>query len=244
MRSATRMAATGSRCPNTPPRENAPQKPQGTVRLAGCRLGFTLVEVLVALAVFAIIGVMAARILAGMVDISEFTQQRGQVLAATQRAFAIIERDIEQLAHRPVRDEMGDPTAAVTVGGVTLAEFTRAGWQNPLGYPRPELQRVAYVVEDDTLVRKFWPVLDRAPDTEPVAQTLLTGVAAATFVARDSDGGEHSYWPAGAAGGELVAMGLRLRLEEHGEIERLWLTPMAVDLAPEGAEQPPDGGSA
>ena len=204
--------------------------------------GFTLVEILVALAVFAIIGVMAARILAGMVDISEFTQERGQVLAETQRAFAIIERDIEQLAHRPVRDELGDTMKAVTVGGQTLAEFTRAGWQNPLGYPRPELQRVAYALEGDTLVRLFWPVLDRAPDTEAVAQTLLTGVTAAMFVARDGDGGEHTYWPAETGGGgRLVAMGLRLRLRGHGEIERLWLTPVAVGLAPKEGEGPPNG---
>ena len=207
------------------------------------RRGFTLLEMLVALAVFAVIGVMAGRILSGMVDMSEFTHQRGDALAQAQRAFSVIERDVLQLAARPVRDEFGEAAPALAVGSATLAEFTRAGWRNPLDEPRAQLQRVAYALREDTLLRLFWPVLDRADDARPRAQTLLTGVIDATFVVRDSAGAEHAHWPAqgGDGGGDAqpVALELRLRLEHHGQLKRLWPTPTALRFAPKQAPEAP-----
>lgn len=206
------------------------------------RRGFTLLEMLVALAVFAIIGVMAGRILSGMVGMSEFTYQRGDALAQAQRAFSVIERDVLQLAGRPVRDEFGEGAPALAVGRATLAEFTRAGWRNPLDEPRAQLQRVAYALREDTLLRLFWPVLDRADDTRPLAQTLLTGVVDATFVVRDSGGGAHTRWPSQDANDDVqpVALELRLRLEHHGQLKRLWPTPTALNFAPRDPKQPPD----
>ena len=215
----------------------------GNPQTAKPRRGFTLLEMLVALAVFAVIGVMAGGILSGMVEMSEFTHQRGNALQQTQRALSVIERDVLQLAGRTVRNEFGASMPALAVGGETLAEFTRAGRRNPLGEPRAQLQRVAYVLRDDALLRLFWPVLDRADDTRPSAQTLLTEVENASFVLHDADGQEHAYWPAPGEGGEAqpAALELRLRLEDHGHLKRLWLTPAALDFAPCEGEQPPDG---
>ncbi len=222
-----------------PRRRPATPSPQA----AKPRRGFTLLEMLVALAVFAVIGVMAGGILSGMVEMSEFTHQRGNALQQTQRALSVIERDVLQLAGRTVRNEFGASVPALTVGGETLAEFTRAGRRNPLGEPRAQLQRVAYVLRDDALLRLFWPVLDRADDTRPVAQTLLTEVENASFVLHDAEGQEHAYWPSPSEGGEAqpAALELRLRLEDQGHLKRLWLTPATLDFAPREAEQPPDG---
>ena len=206
------------------------------------RRGFTLLEMLVALAVFAVIGVMAGRILSGMVDMSEFTYQRGDALAQAQRAFSVIERDVLQLAGRPVRNEFGEAAPALAVGRATLAEFTRAGWRNPLDEPRAQLQRVAYALREDTLLRLFWPVLDRADDTRPLAQTLLTGVVDAAFVVRDHSGGTHTHWPSQDINGDVqpVALELRLRLEHHGQLKRIWPTPTAMDFAPRDPKKPSD----
>ena len=188
---------------------------------------FTLIEILIALAVFAVIGVLASRILTGMVDVNEGTRMRGDSLFAAQRAMSLIERDVEQLAHRSVRDQLGDFLPAVSVGDGTLFEFTRRGWQNPLAEPRSELQRVAYVYRDRTLARLFWPVLDRAPDTQPVSQVLLTDVQAVEFVAHDTGGDEHRHWPPLLVEDEdeprLAGVELRLDVAPYGTVERLWL---------------------
>ena len=199
---------------------------------------FTLLEVLVALAVFAAIGVMSSRILAGMVDVAETMHSRSDSFADLQRALFIVQRDVEQLVHRTVRDELGDMRAAASVGDGSLLEITRQGWQNPLAAARSELQRVSYVFEDGRLIRLFWDVLDRAPSSEPIVQTLLAEVREAEFVAYDDGGQEHRFWPRSNfdARGQLAAIGFNIDTETYGRIERLLLVPTPADLA-----EPEDG---
>ncbi|MDE0037506.1 MAG: type II secretion system minor pseudopilin GspJ [Gammaproteobacteria bacterium] len=191
------------------------------------RLGFTLVEMMTALAIFGVIGLMATQILTGTIRVGETTRERGEALSDVQRAMDIIGRDIMQLTRRTVLDELGESTEPVVVSGTSLLELTRVGWQNPLGKPRSEVQRVAYVHRDDTLIRLFWPVLDRAPGSEPIAQILLKGVNEASFAVHDDQGERHGFWPLVTAedetAPELAAVAMALRLERYGHVERLWL---------------------
>ena len=222
--------------------------------MARRRPGFTLLEMLIALGVFAVIGVMSSQILSGIVDLSDTVRDRSEELEELQRAMFIISRDVEQMARRPVRDAFGDSTAAIIIGE-PLIEFTRRGWQNPLRSPRSELQRVAYTVDDGDLVRQFWPLLDRGPDTEPIDQVLLRGVADVEFLAHASRGEEPSageregpaprtqevrYWPvavdADDDGNALEAIELRLDHAVYGRLERLWTVAPPGDFLLEGGQ--------
>ena len=199
----------------------------------GAATGFTLLEMLVALAVFAVIGVMSAQLVRQIADIGTTTRQRGDELVALQRALDIMRRDIEQLAHRPVRDEMGDSREAVVVNHRGLLEFTRRGWRNPAQARRPTLQRVAYRMAPEGLERLFWPMLDRAEDSEPVAQLLLAGVSDVEVNGIDAGGEEHGYWPPGDAEHQLAAIVVRISLPRYGEIERLWVVPWVAPPVPD-----------
>lgn len=211
------------------------------------RLGFTLVEMMTALAIFGVIGLMATQILTGTIRVGETTRERGESLSDAQRAMDIIGRDIMQLTRRTVLDELGEATDPVVVSGTSLLELTRVGWQNPLGKSRSEVQRVAYVHRDDTLIRLFWPVLDRAPGSEPIAQVLLKGVGEASFSVHDDQGDRHGFWPLVEAedetAPELAAVAMALRLERYGHIERLWLVaPGASYITDAAASDDPDAG--
>ncbi len=133
--------------------------------------GFTLLEMLIALAIFGLLAVMSYGGLASVLEQQFRTEAEAERLAALQKAYLVMQRDIEQMVARPVRDEFGDEQAPL-VGDQTL-EFTRDGWNNPLGRPRSTLQRVAYAREDRELRRYAWQVLDRAQDSQPVEQLLL-----------------------------------------------------------------------
>jgi len=141
--------------------------------------GFTLLELLVAMTIFAIMGVMAY----GGLD--AIILQREAALAAMERTrevqYAIrrITTDISQVQPRPVREELGDGfRPAVLADGRTadLFELTRGGWPNPMGFPRSAQQRVAYELLDGILVRKQWRVLGHTSAVEPVEEELVAGV--------------------------------------------------------------------
>ena len=193
--------------------------------------GFTLIEMLVALAVFAIIGLMSNQLLMQIIDIGELTEDRGARLVETQRAMEIIRRDIQQLAHRGVRDELGDPQPGFEINELGLLQFTRRGWANPLGQNRSELQRVAYAMVEGTLVRLYWPMLDRANDSLPIRQLLLNDISEMEVLAVDLAGVEHRFWPPDDTAGQapaLAAVVLRMTLPPYGNVERIWTVPMTV----------------
>ena len=83
---------------------------------------------------------------------------------------------------------------------VFLIEFTRAGWKNPLGTTRSDLQRVAYALEEGELTRYYWPVLDRAPEPVLIRQTLLTDVRGVRLQFMDDKKLWRPSWPPFSAG--------------------------------------------
>jgi general secretion pathway protein J len=201
--------------------------------------GFTLLEMLVALSVFAILGLMSSQLVSRMIGVHEAALGRGERLAALQRAMDVIQRDVLQLADRPVRDGLGDELPALRVTPDVPLELTRLGQRNPLDLPRSEAVRVAYIVEDRTLYRLFWSVLDRAQDSEPIRQRLLDDVERIDVTVLDVSGSEHTFWP---LVGDLTSdpatriAGVQLSVEAPpwGEIVRVWDVP-----APFGSSRTP-----
>jgi general secretion pathway protein J len=202
--------------------------------------GFTLLEMMVALAIFAVIGVMAHQLLFQMIQSHAHAEERGLRLADVQRAMQIIQRDVMQIVDRPVRDELGDGTPGLSVGSEQMLELTRQGWRNPLQLPRSDLQRVAYRFDGDTLYRYYWPVLDRAEISEPIRQALLTDVRAAEVSVIDVSGNVHSHWPllaelAADPDAAPAAISLRIDVAPFGELLRVWDIPAPFAPQPGGA---------
>ncbi len=200
--------------------------------MAGMRrpCGFTLIEVLIVLGIFAIIGLIGARIVERVLANNETLSERGGRLLEVQRAMQILQRDLLQLSGRGVRDGLGDPVEPLLIGADGMIEFTRFGWRNPLGRPRSDLQRVGYVLQDDVLYRAYWMVLDRAPDSEPQLQQMLTGVEQIEFSALDVSGNEHSFWPPEGdyrndPSLQLAAIVLHIDVAPFGVVERVWTVP-------------------
>ena len=191
--------------------------------------GFTLMEILVALFIFAVVGLISAQLLGRTVNAYELLDDRGQRLGQIHRAMLVVERDMLQFRNRPIRMAQGEPLPALMIGDEGALSMTRGGWRNPLQRPRSELQRVGYRIQDEKLVRAYWSVLDRRGDQEPISQTLLEGVEELEFFAIDQNGEEHKFWPpkAGQGAGQLQIAGLVLRVSmvPLGIVERVWEVP-------------------
>jgi general secretion pathway protein J len=141
--------------------------------------GFTLLELLVSMSIFATLGLGAYKMLQTVADSHERVRSSADAFTGLNLAYSIIQRDFNQFAPRAVRDEYGEVLPTIDFENEDyIIEFTRRGWRNPAGRQRSRLQRVAYSLdfEEETLTRHFWKVLDRAEDSEPISQLLLEGV--------------------------------------------------------------------
>ena len=158
--------------------------------------GFTLLELLVSLAIFALIGAMAYGGLQQVLEQRQATEAQSQQLADLQKSYRIMQRDLEQVINRGIRNQFGDPIDALVGGsGYDGIEFSRAGHANPAGFLRSDLQRVAYVPDQDTLLRRTWRVLDRAQDSLPDEEVLVEGLQQFTIRFLDDADEWRDNWP-------------------------------------------------
>ena len=196
---------------------------------------FTLIEVLVSMAVFAVLAAFAYGALNQTVLSAEILGDRMNRLQALQRTVRTLTDDLQQLAPRPVRDELGDnlrPALDTGFQSGFALELTGGGWNHPAVLPRSTLQRVGYRIEDGELVRYHWYALDRTLNSNPVAVTMIDGVEGLEFRFLAGDNEYSTQWPPLNRPGGLGtrqrprAVELTLRLEGEGEIVRL------IEVAP------------
>ncbi len=196
---------------------------------------FTLIEVLVALAIFGILSALAYGTLSQTLLSAEMLNARMDRLQAIQKSVRHLSLDFLQLAPRPVRLELGDsigPALQTDLRSEFALELTHGGWSNPVSLPRGTLQRAAYRLEDDELVRYYWTVLDRTLNNEPISVTILDGVESILFRYLIVSGDWIEQWPPPTAPGPLGlrqrprAVEIILTLQDEGEIRRI------VEIAP------------
>jgi general secretion pathway protein J len=145
--------------------------------------GFTLVELLVALFITAILFAIGYGAINQAIDNREALLSRQKRLVDVQRTFRTFVQDFAQLAPRPARDALGAKEPALKSGAPNgvLVTLTRAGWANPAGVQRPSLQRVSYTLAEGRLRREALPVLDAAAGVTPRGRELLDGVKTLTL---------------------------------------------------------------
>src|SRR5215831_11239837 len=204
------------------------------------RAGFTLVEVLIAIFIAAVMFAIGYRALNQALKDREALNTSQQRVTEIQRGMRILAQDFAQIEARATRDTEGngEMQAAIKASGSdnTLATFSRTGWSNPAGLQRPAEQRVRYQFIDGSLVREHWLSVDPALNSEPKQRVILTRVKSAEI--RFLDPVSRTWrtdWPAATATGPVtplnvdetllprpLAIELTVVLEDWGRIQRIF----------------------
>lgn len=192
---------------------------------------FTLLEILVALAIFATMSGIAYSGLSTVLDSREVLSGETAKWRDLALVFKRIEQDIGNTIPRPIRNTADlqapplfgqqnrknedEPQLALTRTGFSAQSANLAG-----------LQRVGYRLRKQNLEQLLWPVLDQAPRTEPQVLQLASGISAFELRYLDARGGWQPNWP--LTGREDVlpfAVEVSLVFASEEQVTRIFLLP-------------------
>ncbi|WP_421524111.1 type II secretion system protein GspJ [Pseudomonas yamanorum] len=143
--------------------------------------GFTLLELVIALAIFALLGLASWRLFDTVVRVQRSTAGHEQDLRRLQRAVGVIERDALQV------------DSSVIVLSPTVLQLVRTHWRNPQDLPRSERQQVFYRVDN----RVLWRESRGLESPTMVRQKLLDDVGFLSWRLYGGENGWSSVWPVG-----------------------------------------------
>jgi general secretion pathway protein J len=191
--------------------------------------GFTLLELIVAIAIFAVLSVFGYQGLRNFLAARAALEAHNEAFLHMAKGFDLIEQDIEAAVMRPVRDSLGDPLPSldgVRAQAGTLLSLTRHTAWAPFEEKTSDLRRIEYYLDGNTLLRRTWAVLDRVQDSTFSEQIALTEIALIEVQYLDEEEWT-DVWPKARDPGSLQQLpsAIRLRVEfVNGlAVERLFL---------------------
>jgi general secretion pathway protein J len=160
---------------------------------------FTLIELLIAMTIFAVLAVISYRALDSLIKTREHLHVQSNRLRDVALLFARLENDLAAIIDRPVINADGLEEPSLRLSPLLPAEndatlvFTRSGFAGSIGTSSGP-QRIGYRLRDGSLQLLIWPALDMAPRTQPQAHEALTEVREATWRAMDRAGNLVTDW--------------------------------------------------
>jgi len=201
-------------------------------------LGFTLIEILVAMAIFTIIGLASTGVLTSVINSDQLSSKRFEQLEELQRAMLTIERDILQIVPRALRVN-GEPVAVVLSGGEDVFDsdtdglgFVRVGWHNPqMLLPRSTLQAVGYRIQEQQLQRLYGNYVDNVIGYEPKVKILLSDIEdfQVSFLTEAEQLEEPEEWKETYSSATLpLAISITIVSKTFGEIRREFMLASGI----------------
>jgi general secretion pathway protein J len=172
--------------------------------------GFTLIEILIALTIFAVMSALAYRGLTSILDARDRVAQENRKWREVSIFFARLEADLVNAVARDIRNS-NNLVEAAFIGNTTFAKetegqlmFTRMGLPGASGTLAAP-QRFGYRLKQGAVEELVWPVLDQGQRTVPAVYPLLAGVNALQLRYLDSANQWRDTWPGLASAGAPAA---------------------------------------
>lgn len=186
--------------------------------------GFTLLEVLIAIAIVALLSLLGYRALAALSESESRLSLEATKWRSLDLFFSRLEADLREAVPRPARSGGAiEPSwlAGVDANGNGALAFSRAGPEFALD-PGSAGQRLGYRLRDGNIEVLYWSGFDRPRDSEPTPYALLSGVTQFRLAYLTTSGRWVDSWPLSGEADLPRAARVLIRLSSGEEIQR-WL---------------------
>lgn len=196
--------------------------------------GFTLLEILIALSIFAILATITSSTLYYTFTTRTKVNLQADRLTALQLAVSIMQQDTAQIIDRPIRgNEMR--LFPVITGQPQYMEFTRDGLINPKSKEkRSTLKRIALVCSDGALVHRTWSSLDPTDRNKYKDRVLLDNLDDCHFNYLNHNLESLTEWREQAVSQDQrvetfpTALQVNITLTDWGQMSLLFIVPEAL----------------
>jgi general secretion pathway protein J len=184
--------------------------------------GLTLIEMLIALFIMAILSVLSYRTVSAMTETNRHLDRVGREFGRLVDAVETVDRDLAFASD--LSDEIafrGDGGGEGRDGEIRFIRAASGYLSGPKSSPTP----VGYRLRDNRFEKLIYPD-NLFALTDPEVRVLLTdAVKSLKFRFRDRTGRWHASWPTEEASGLPAAVEYRLKLAGGGEIVRVTALP-------------------
>lgn len=198
--------------------------------------GLTLIEVMVAVSILAVIATISYQTLSVTIASKEVVEAKLKELARIDRAWLLLETDLKNALSYGRRQMLGPgsgeliPPLLIERNGDYAMVVLRGGHPNPMNFPRSELIRVGYRVEDETLWRDVWYNLGSVDQEEAKQQKIVDGVESIEISILSDRANSFSSGPwldnwtmeQQASSPMPLALKVTIKLEGYEEVSRLY----------------------
>lgn len=212
--------------------------------------GFTLIEVLVALAIFAVLALAGWKVFDSLIKVRERNQVYTQRLSALQSTYTLMLRDFSQASARPARQSrLAEPAFIVNDQEIT---FTRMGAFDPTLRSTSSLERISYRYDaaQQRLTRTSYRQPDQARSQTAPLSVVLTDIS--NFTVQALEPAPTDRWPpalsvtqpddvAKPQGDTRLPQGIQIQFSQNDR-PILWRFSLAKNL-PELPTNTPSGGA-
>jgi general secretion pathway protein J len=197
--------------------------------------GFTLIELVVAMAIFAVLTLSGWQVFNNLIKVRERTTIKAEQLAAIQEAYEQLSRDLVQVVPRPV--SIGASSEAAFLLQNNVFHFTRTGIIDPLQQGISPMQRVYYTVEQEQLIRYAVAQIDQNGNTVP-SKTVLLNHVTNWSVSALTNSNSSPIWPSNidastatssASGDITLPTAVQINLTTNGQSLR-WLFSLVPNM--------------
>ena len=197
--------------------------------------GFTLIEILVSVAIFGLISIAAYTVLDSGMRTKQQSELRLSHLSELQRLFFNLSQDVAYLTQRRSRNDLGDIEPIILgesdLSGETFKlAFNRTNWRNPAAFPRSTMQHVQYHLEEQGIYRSHRVYLDMAPNSPEIKRLLASQIEAVRLEFKSPDGQWSDGWGQFTEMQDKLPRAMRIRVTSAilGEVERYYFLPYSL----------------
>lgn len=156
--------------------------------------GFTLLEILVAIALMTVVSVISYTSLNSLIEGKQHTDKVAAQLQAEIITSRQLNSDFESIINRQIKSNRGE-TLEPLFGNSRNLTFARNGYANPLSQRRSELQRVNWFFQNGQLIRRQTQYLEVQQNPQWQQRVYLKNLKAIKFEYVSTVGVASQRWP-------------------------------------------------